>query len=159
MNNGLLNLEDEMYRLYLTFFPKGKAVKTGFDALSSKIINLISQYPEETAHVLASGTYRLTRRMFSQPFIVKRHQPRSLIRLRPARTHVYTYQSHQDLAHAIRHAIDKPADPQILRELACLTFKSINQPTLNLDLDFLRESSESLVVKVSRLRKAFYQPE
>lgn len=44
MSNGLIDLEDEMYRLYLTFFPKGKAVKTGFDALPSKIVNLISQY-------------------------------------------------------------------------------------------------------------------
>lgn len=77
MSNGLIDLEDEMHRLYLTFFPKGKAVKTGFDALPSKIVNLISQYPEETAHVLASGAYRLTRRVFSQPFTVKRHQPRS----------------------------------------------------------------------------------
>ncbi|MBJ2280165.1 hypothetical protein JFT58_17960 [Pseudomonas sp. MF6767] len=154
MNNGLINLEDEMYRLYLTFFPKGKAVKTGFDALPSKIINLISQYPEETAHVLANGAYRLQRRVFSQPFTVKRHQPRSLIRLRPARTHVYTYQSQQDLALAIRHAIDKPADPQILQELACLTFKSINQPSLNIDVDSLRDSSESVAIAVHKLTRA-----
>ncbi|MBA1197014.1 hypothetical protein G7011_07830 [Pseudomonas plecoglossicida] len=154
MSNGLIDLEDEMYRLYLMFFPKGKAVKTGFDALPSIIVNLISQYSEETAHVLASGDYRLQRRVFSQPFTVKRHQPRALIRLRPARTHVYTYQPQQDLALAIRHAIDKPADPQILQELACLTFKSINQPSLNLDVDSLRESSESLAIAVHKLNRA-----
>lgn len=72
VSNGLIDLEDEMHRLYLTFFPKGKAVKTGFDALPSRIVNLISQYPEETAHVLASGAYRLTRRVFSQPFGILR---------------------------------------------------------------------------------------
>lgn len=154
MSNGLIDLEDEMYRLYLTFVPKGKAVKTSFDALPSRIVNLISQYPEETAHILASGAYRLTRRVFSQPFTVKRHQPRSLIRLRPARTHVYTYQSQQDLALAIRHAIDKPADPEILQELACLTFKSINQPSLNIDVDSLCDSSESLAVAVHKLTRA-----
>jgi len=154
MSNGLTDLEDEMYRLYLMFFPKGKAVKTGFDALPSRIVNLISQYPEETAHVLASGAYRLQRRAFSQPFTVKRHQPRSIIRLRPARTHVYTYQTQQDLALAIRHAIEKPADTQILQELACLAFKSINQPSLNLDLDSLRESSESMSIAVHKLTRA-----
>lgn len=55
VSNGLIDHEDEMDRLYLTFLPKGKAVKTCFDALPSKIVNLISQYPEETAHALASG--------------------------------------------------------------------------------------------------------
>lgn len=154
MSNGLIDLEDEMHRLYLTFIPKGKAVKAGFDALPSRIVNLISQYPEETAHALASGAYRLTRRVFSQPFTVKRHQPRSLIGLRPVRTHVYTYPSQQDLAHAIRHAIDKTADPQILQELACLTFKTINQPSLNLEVDSLRDSSESLTVAVHKLTRA-----
>ena len=154
MTNGLIDLEDKMYCLYLTLFPKGKAVKTGFDALPSRIVSLISQYPEETAHVLARGAYRLTRRVFSQPFTVKRHQPRSLIRLRPARTHVYTYQTQQDLALAIRHAIGKPADPQILQELACLTFKSINRPSLNIDVDSLRYSSESLAVAVHKITRA-----
>lgn len=116
MSNGLIDLEDEMYHLYLTLFPKGKAVKTGFDALPSRIVNLISQYPEETAHVPASGAYRLQRRVFSQPFTLKRHQPRSLIRLRPARTNVYTYQSKQDLAHAIRQAC-RSTDPARTRVL------------------------------------------
>ena len=154
MSNGLTDLEDEMYRLYLMFFPKGKAVKTGFDALPSRIVSLISQYPEATAHVIASGAYRLQRRVFSSPLTIERHQPRSLIRLRPARTHVYSYQSQQDLALAIRHAIDKPADPQILQEVACMAFKSINQPSLNLDVDSLRESSESLAVAVHKLTRA-----
>lgn len=129
MGNGLIDLEDEIYRLYLTFFPKGRAVKTGFDALPSRIVSLINQYPEETAHFLASGACRLTRRVFSSPFTVERHTPRSFIRLRPARTHVYTYESQQDLALAIRHAIAKPTDAQILQEFACLAFKSItNHP-------------------------------
>ncbi|WP_153000188.1 hypothetical protein [Pseudomonas syringae] len=154
MNNGLIDLEDEMYRLYLTFFPKGRAVKTGFNALPSRIVTLITQYPEATAHVIASGAYRLTRRVFSSPFTVERHTPRSLIKLRLARTHVYTYESQQDLALAIRQAITKSAEPQILEELACMAFKSINQPSLNLDVDSLRESSESLAVAVHKLTRA-----
>jgi hypothetical protein len=38
VTNGLINLEDKMYRHYLTLYPIGKAVKTGFDALPSGII-------------------------------------------------------------------------------------------------------------------------
>ena len=154
MSNGMIDLEDEMYRLYLTFFPKGKAVKTGFDALPSKTLSLISQYPEETAHVLASSAYRLHRRAFVDRLTLERHMPRSLIRLRPARTHVYSYNSQQDLALAIRHVISTPTEPQIRQELACMAFKSINQPSLNLDLDSLRESSESMAIAVHKLTRA-----
>lgn len=153
MNNGLIDLEDEMYRLYLTFFPNDKPVRTGFDALPSHTISLISQYPEATAHVISSSAYRLTRRVFSQPFTIERHQPRSLIRLRPARTTTYSFDSQQDLALAISHVITKSAEPQILQEIACMTFKSINQPSLNLDIDSLRESSESLAVAIHQLAK------
>jgi hypothetical protein len=154
MDNGLIDLEDEMYRLYLAFFPKGKAVKTGFDALPSKTLSLISQYPDETAQVIASSAYRLHRQTFVEPFTLERHTPRSLIRLRPARTQVYSYNSQQDLALAIRHVISTSAEPQILQELACMAFKSINQPSLNLDLDSLRESSESMAIAVHKLTRA-----
>lgn len=153
MDNGLINLEDAMYRLYLTFYPNDKPAKTGFDALPSHTLSLISQYPDETAHVLACSAYRLTRRVFSQPFTIERHQPRSLIRLRPARTTTYSFDSQQDLALAISHVITKSAEPQILQEIACMTFKSINQPSLNLDIDSLRESSESLAVAIHQLAK------
>ncbi|WP_350647416.1 hypothetical protein [Pseudomonas sp. HY13-MNA-CIBAN-0226] len=153
MDNGLIDLEDAMYRLYLTFYPNDKPAKTGFDALPSHTLSLISQYPEATGHVISSIAYRLTRRVLSQPFTVERHQPRSLIRLRQARTQVYTYESQQDLALAISHVITKSAEPQILQEIACMTFKSINQPSLNLDIDSLRESSESLAVAVHQLAK------
>lgn len=154
MNNGLIDLEDEMYRLYLTFFPNDKPVRTGFDALPSHTISLISQYPEATAHVISSSAYRLTRRVFSSPFTVETHTPRSLIRLRPARITTYSFDSQQDLAVAIHHVISKPAETQILQELACMAFKSINQPSLNLDLDSLRASSESLAIAVHKLTRA-----
>jgi len=154
MNNGLIDLEDEMYRLYLTFFPNDKPARTGFDALPSKILSLISRYPDETAHVISSSAYRLTRRVFTSPFTVERLTPRSLIRFRPARTQIYSYDSQQDLALAIRHVISMPTEPQILQELACMAFKSINQPSLNLDLDSLRQSSESMAVAVHKLTRA-----
>jgi hypothetical protein len=154
MENGLIDLEDEMYRLYLTFYPNDKPVKTGFEVLPCKTLSLISRYPEETAHVIASSVYRLTRRVFSSPFTIERHTPRSLIRLRPASTNVYYYTSQQDLALAIQHVISTPVEPQIFQEIACMAFKSINQPSLNLDLDSLRESSESLAVAVHKLTRA-----
>jgi hypothetical protein len=154
MENGLIDLVDEMYRLYLTFFSNGKPARTGFDALPSKTLSLMSRYPDETAHVISSSAYRLTRRVFSSPFTVERLTPGSLIRLRPARTQIYSYDSQQDLALAIRQVISTPAEPQILQELACMAFKSINQPSLNLALDSLRESSESLAVAVHKLTRA-----
>jgi hypothetical protein len=154
MSNGLIDLEDEMYRLFLTFFPNGKPARTGFDALPSKTLSLIIRYPDETAHVISSSVYRLTRRLFSSPFTVETHTPRSLIRLRPARTTTYSFDSQQDLALAIRHVITQPAEPQILQEIACMAFKSINQPSLNLDLDSLRDASESLAITVHKLTRA-----
>ncbi|AXA56690.1 hypothetical protein ACNT2N_26635 [Pseudomonas thivervalensis] len=154
MNNELTEFEDAMYRLYLTFYPNDKPVRTGFDALRSHTLRLISQYPEATAHIISSNAYRLAWRVFSEPFTVERHQPRSLIRLRPARTATYSFDSQQDLALAVRHVIAKPAEPQILEELACMAFKSINRPSLNLDLDSLRESSELLAIAVHKLTRA-----
>ncbi|NWB31863.1 hypothetical protein [Pseudomonas gingeri] len=154
MSKGLIDLEDEMYRLYLMFFPNDKPTRTGFDALPSMPLSLISRYPDEAAHVIASSAYRLTRRVFSSPFTVERRTSGSLMRLRPARRQIYSYDSQQDLALAIRHVISTPAEPQILQELACMAFKSINQPSLNLDLDSLRESSESMAVAVHKLTRA-----
>lgn len=154
MNNGLIDFEDAMYRLYLTFYPNDKAIRSGYGALSSNTLNLISQNPEATAHVIASSVYRLHRRLFSSPFTVETHTPRSLIRLRPARTTTYSFDSQQDLALAIRHVITQPAEPQILQEIACMAFKSINQPSLNLDLDSLRDASESLAITVHKLTRA-----
>lgn len=152
MSKGLIDLEDEMYRLYLMFFPNDKSARTGFDALPSMSLSLISRYPDEAAHVISSSAYRLTRRALLEPFTVERHTPRSLIRLRPARTQIYSYDSQQDLALAIRHVISTPAEPQILQELACMAFKS--KPSLHLDLDSLRESSESMAVAVHKLTRA-----
>lgn len=154
MSDGLIDLEDEMYRLYLVFFPNGKPARTGIDALPSHSLSLISLYPEATAHVIASSVYRLHRRSLSEAFTIERHTPRSMLRLRPARTHVYTYESQQDLALAIQHVINTPAEHKILQELACMAFKSINQPSLNLDLDSLRERSESMAIAVHKLTRA-----
>lgn len=154
MSNGLIDLEDEMYRLYLTFFPNDKPARTGFDALPSKTLSLISKYPEATAQVISSTAYRLTRRAFLEPFTVELHQPRSLIRLRPERTRVYTFISQQDLALAICHVITDLEELQIHQDLGCMAFKSINQPSLNIELDSLRESSESLAVAVHKLTRA-----
>ncbi|RMV76445.1 hypothetical protein ALP05_00682 [Pseudomonas caricapapayae] len=154
MSNGLIDLEDEMYRLYVKFYPNGKPARIGFDALPSCTVSLISRYPDEAAHVIASSVYRLTRRVFFSPFTVERHTPRSFIRLRTARTQVYCYDSQPDLALAIRHVISTPAEPEIIQEIACMAFKNFNQPSLNLDLDSLRESSESLAIAVHKLTRA-----
>lgn len=137
-----------MYRLYTVFYPNGKAVRVGFDALPSHTISLISQYPEATAHLLASSAYRLHRRVFSKPFTIERHTPRNVLRLRPARSHTYTYASQQDLALAIQTTITSSPDLQILNQLAHLTFQTINQPSLQGDLDDLRTQLESLALSV-----------
>ena len=154
MNNGQIDLEDAMYRLYVTFYPNDKPVKTGFDALPAYTLSLFTQYLEATAHVISSIAYSLTGRVFSSPYTIENHTPKLLIRLRPASTHVYTYQSQHDLALAIRQVISKPAETQILQELACMTFNSINQPSLNFDLDSLRDSIESLAVAVHKPTRA-----
>ncbi|RMN06681.1 hypothetical protein ALQ66_03066 [Pseudomonas savastanoi pv. glycinea] len=148
MSKGLIDLEDDMYRLYTVFYPNGKAVRIGFDALPSHTISLISQYPEATAHLLACSAYRLHRRVFSQPFTIERHTPRNVLRLRPARSHTYTYTSQQDLALAIHTTITSSPDLQILNQLAHLTFMTINQPSLQGDLDDLRTHTESVALSV-----------
>lgn len=148
MSNGLIDLEDEMYRLYTVFYPNGKAVRVGFDALPSHTISLISRFPEATAQCLASSAYRLTRRVFSTTFTIERHTPRNVLRLRPARSHTYTYASQQDLALAIQTTITSNPDLQILNQLAHLTFQTINQPSLQGDLDDLRIHTESVALSV-----------
>lgn len=137
-----------MYRLYTVFYPKGKAVRVGFDALPSHTISLISQYPEATAHLLASSAYRLHRRVFSEPFTIQQYTPRNVLRLRPARSHTYTYASQQDLALAIQTTITSNTNLQILTKLAHLTFMTINQPSLQGDLDDLRTQLESVALSV-----------
>lgn len=148
MSNGLIDLEDEMYRLYTIFYPNGKAVRVGFDALPSHTISLISRFPEATANSLASSAYRLHRRVFSEPFTIERHTPRNVLRLRPARSHTYTYASQQDLALAIQTTITSSPELQILNQLAHLTFQTINQPSLQGDLDDLRTQLESVALSV-----------
>lgn len=148
MSNGLIDLEDAMYRLYTVFYPHGKAVRIGFDALPSHTISLISQYPEATAHCLASSAYRLHRRVFSEPFTIQRLAPRNVLRLRPARSRTYTFTSQQDLALAIQTTITNSPDLQILNQLAHLTFQTINQPSLQGDLDDLRTQLESVALSV-----------
>ncbi|GFZ62125.1 hypothetical protein PSE10A_46360 [Pseudomonas amygdali pv. eriobotryae] len=148
MSKGLIDLEDEMYRLYTVFYPNGKAVRIGFDALPTHTISLISRFPEATAHLLASSAYRLHRRVFSQPFTIERHTPRNVLRLRPARSHTYTYTSQQDLALAIQTTITSNTNLQILYKLSHLTFMTINQPSLQGDLNDLRTQLESVALSV-----------
>ncbi|KPY98014.1 hypothetical protein ALQ37_200233 [Pseudomonas syringae pv. aptata] len=157
MSNGLIDLEDEMYRLYTVFYPNGKAARIGFDALPSHTISLISRFPEATAHLLASSAYRLTRRVFSQPFTIEQHTPRSMLRLRPARSHTYTYTSHQDLALAIQTTITSNTNLQILDKLAQLTFRTINQPSLLGDLDDLRTLTEFVALSVHEHTRSHVQ--
>ncbi|KPX25801.1 hypothetical protein [Pseudomonas ficuserectae] len=148
MSNGLIDLEDAMYLLYKRFYPNGKAVRIGFDALPSHTISLVSRFPEATAHLLASSAYRLTRRVFSQPFTIEQHTPRSMLTLRPARSHTYTFTSQQDLALAIQTTIISNTNLQILDQLANLTFQTINQPSLQGDLNDLRTHTESVALSV-----------
>lgn len=148
MSNGLTDLEDAMYILYKEFYPSNKAVKTGFDALNAHTTNLISRFPEATGDLLANSVYRLHRRVFSNPYTIETHTPRNLMRLRPAQTHVHTFKSQRDLALAIQTVITRKSNHQILNQLASLTFETVNQPSLNNDLDALRAQTDCVALSV-----------
>ncbi len=137
-----------MYLLYLRFYPSDQAVKTGFDALHVHTNRLIRRFPEATADRLASSAYRLQRRVFSNPYTIETYTPRNLMRLRPAQTHVHTFQSQQDLALAIQTVITSKSNHQILNQLASLTFETVNQPSLNNDLDALRAQTDCVALSV-----------
>lgn len=153
MSNGLTDLEDAMYILYKEFYPSDKAVKTGFDALNAHTTNLISRFPEATGDLLANSVYRLHRRVFSNPYIIETYTPRNLSRLRLAKTQVHTFKSQQELALGIQTVITSKSNHQILNQLASLTFETVNQPSLNNDLDALRAQTDCVALSVhQRLR-------
>ncbi|OLY72229.1 hypothetical protein AU074_13725 [Pseudomonas sp. ATCC PTA-122608] len=148
MSNGLIDLEDAMYLLYLRFYPSDQAVKTGFDALHIHTNRLIRRFPEATADILVSSAYRLHRRVFSNPYTIETHTPRNILRLRPAQTHVHTFSSQQDLALAIQTAITSKANHQTINQIASLTFETVNQPSLNNDLEALRAQTNCVALCV-----------
>lgn len=157
MSNGLIDLEDAMYALYMRFYPNGKAVRIGFDALHAHTTTLISRFPQATADLLANSAYRLNRRVFSSPYTVKAHTPRSVIHLRPARSYLYTFTSHQDLALAFHTVITSNPDTHILSQLACLTFQTVNLPSLSIDSDALRALTNSVVISTHEQRSSHVQ--
>lgn len=158
MSNGLIDLEDKMYLLYLRFYPSDQAVKTGFDALHIHTNRLIRRFPEATADLLASSAYRLNRRVFSNPYSIETKTPRNLMRLRPAQTHVHTFQSQQDLALTIQTVITSKANHLILNQLANLTFETVNQQSLNNDIDALRAKTDCVVLSVHQHTRFHVQP-
>ena len=153
MNRNLEALEDRVYSLHKKHYPHGKAVRSGLNALQSELHTLISQYPEATALLLSSSIYRLHRRVSSDPFTIKRHTPRSVMRLRPARTQTFHFESQQDLTLSIQHAIKTSQAAQNLEQLATFLFQSVNQPCLKIDNEDLRDSSEVLAIAVHKITR------
>ena len=93
MNRDSEALEHRAYTLHKEYYTYGKTVRPGSSALQSELRTLIGQYPEATALLLSSSIYRLQRRVSSDPATLKRYTPRSVMRLRPARTQTLQFQS------------------------------------------------------------------
>ena len=153
MNRDLEALEDRVYGLYKKHYPHGKAVRSGFSALQSELRTLIGQYPETTALLLSNSIYRLQRRVSSDPFTLKRYSPRSLLRLRPARTQTFHFESQQDLTLSIQNAIKTSQASQSLDQLATFLFQTVNQPCLKIGNDDLRDSSEAVAIAVHKITR------
>ena len=153
MNRDLEALEDRVYALHKEHYPYGKAVRSGFSALQTELRTLIGQYPEATALLLSSSIYRLQRRVSSDPFTLKRYTPRSVMRLRPARTQTFHFESQQDLTLSIQHAIKTSQAAQSLEQLATFLFQSVNQPCLKIDNEDLRDSSEAVAIAVHKITR------
>ena len=153
MNRDLEALEDRVYSLHKKHYPHGKAIRSGFSALQSELRTLISQYPEATALLLSSSIYRLHRRVSSDPFTLKLHTPRSLLKLRPARTQTFQFQSQHDLALSIQNVIDTSQAAQSLDHLVTFLFQTVNQPCLKIDNEDLRDSSEAVAIAVHKITR------
>lgn len=148
MNRDLEALEDRVYTLHKKHYPHGKAVRSGLSALQSELRTLIGQYPEATALLLSSSIYRLHRRVSSDPFTLKRYTPRSVMRLRPARTQTFHFESQQDLTLSIQHVIKTSQAVQSLDQLATFLFQTVNQPCLKIIDNDLRDTSESVAIAI-----------
>lgn len=130
VTNGLIDLEDAIYHLYLTVYPSGKAAKSTVDALPSQIVSLNSQYPEAMAHVISSRAYRLTKRVIFPPLHVERSQSGPLIRSRPPCSNKCSFDFHQDLALAVQRVITQLAESKTLKELTRTVFRSTSKNML-----------------------------
>jgi len=148
MNRILEELEDRVYALHKEYYPHGKASKSGFSALQSELGTLICQYPETTALLLSSSIYRLHRRVSSDPFTLKRYTPRSVMRLRPARTQTFHFESQQDLTLSIQYVIKTSQAVQSLDQLATFLFQTVNQPCLKIIDNELLDTSESVAIAI-----------
>lgn len=153
MNRILEELEDRVYALHKEYYPHGKASKSGFSALQSELRTLICQYPETTALLLSSSIYRLHKRVSSDPFTLKRYTPRSVMRLRPARTQTFHFESQQDLTLSILNAINTSSEPQSLEQITTFLFQTVNQPCLKIDNEDLRDSSEAVAIAVHNITR------
>lgn len=153
MNRDLEALEDRVHALHKEYYPHGKAVRSGFSALQSELRTLIGQYPEATALLLSSSIYRLQRRVSSDPFTLKRYTPRSVMRLRPARTQTFQFQSQHDLTLSIQNAIKTSQAAQSLDQLVTFLFQTVNQPCLKIDNEDLRDSSEAVGIAVHKITR------
>jgi len=153
MNRDLEALEDYVYSLHKKYYPHGKVIRSGFSALQSELHTLIGQNPETTALLLSSSIYRLQRRVSSDPFTLKRYTPRSVMRLRPARTQTFHFQSQHDLTLSIQNAIKTSLAVQSLDQLATFLFQTVNQPCLKIGNDDLRDSSEAVAIAVHQIAR------
>ena len=153
MNRDLKALEDHVYALHKKYYPHGKTVRSGFIALQTELRTLIGQYPEATALLLSSSIYRLQRRVSSDPFTLKRYTPRSVMRLRPARTQTFQFQSQHDLTLSIQNAIKTSQAAQSLDQLATFLFQTVNQPCQKIDNEDLRDSSEAVAIAVHKITR------
>lgn len=153
MNRDLEALEDRVYTLHKEYYPHGKAVRSGFSALQSELRTLINQFPETTALLLSRSIYRLHRRVSSDPLTFKLHTPRSLLKLRPARTQTFQFQSQHDLTLSVLHAIKTSQAAQTLDQFATFLFQTVNQPCLKIDNEDLRDSSEAVAIAVHKITR------
>lgn len=153
MNRYSEALKDRVYTLHKEYYPHGKVVRSGFNALQSELRTLIGQYPEATALLLSSSIYRLQRRVSSDPFTLKRYTPLSVMRLRPAHTQTFQFQSQHDLTLSIQNAIKTSQAAQSLGQLATFLFQTVNQPCLKIGNDDLRDSSEAMAIAVHKITR------
>jgi hypothetical protein len=156
-DSEFIDLDDTMYGLYLTFYPNDIAIRIGFDALPSQTLRLSASSANTRKKRHTSYPVALTAwqgECSSSPSRMRLIPARSLIRLRPARATTYSFDSQQDPAHAIQHVITQPAQTQILKKLACMTFKSISQPSMNLDFESLRDCKEFWAIAIHKLTRA-----
>lgn len=75
------------------------------------------------------------------------------MRLRPARTQTFQFQTQHDLTLSILNAITTPSEPLVLDQIATFLFQTVNQPCLKIGNDDLRDSSEAVAIAVHKITR------